>query len=73
MNKSWVVYKMTIPGQPVRKSAVCEQREWDEMERTRPGYHQLVWAGIPNESEAEKLARADSGNAQPSGYPKILV
>ena len=70
---SWVVYQMTIHGKESGMNAVCEQSEWDEMERTRPGYHQLVRAGIPNESEAEKLARADSGNAQPSGYPKALV
>ncbi len=42
-------------------SAVCEQGEWDEMERLQPGYHTLVRGGIRNEQEAEALARDGSG------------
>jgi hypothetical protein len=57
---AWVVYRMTIHGKPSETNAVCEQREWDVMELSRPGYHTLVKAGIPNEGEAERLARAVS-------------
>jgi hypothetical protein len=57
----WVVYRMTIKGKPSGISAVCEQDEWDAMERERPGHHTLVLAGIANEGEAERLARSSSG------------
>jgi len=57
----WVVYRMTIKGKPSVLSAVCEQGEWDAMERERPGHHTLVLAGIANEGEAERLARTSSG------------
>ena len=56
----WVVYRMTIHGKPSETNAVCEQCEWDAMELSRPGYHTLVKAGIPNEGEAERFARAAS-------------
>src|SRR5260370_41563325 len=56
-SKAWVVYRMTIHGKPTGMSAVCEQQEWDAMERAQPGHHTLVRAGITNEGEAERLAR----------------
>jgi hypothetical protein len=59
---SWVVYLMTVHNDPEGKAAVCEQTEWDEMERARPGYHTLVKSGIANEAEAELLARGTSGD-----------
>jgi len=65
----WVVYRMTIHGKPSGMNAVCEQGEWDAMERAVPGYHTLVRAGITNEGEAEQLARscpADDDNSQPA-------
>jgi hypothetical protein len=55
---SWVVFLMTIHGKASGMNAVCEQNEWEAMERERPGYHTLVQAGIANEGEAERLARA---------------
>ena len=58
----WVVYQMTIHNQVERMNAVCEQSEWDEMERARPGYHVLVRSGIPTEAEAERQARGTSGD-----------
>ena len=65
--ESWVVYKMTVWGKPPGPNAVCEQAEWDEMERARPGYHTLIRAGIPNEPEAERLAReAPGGTTAPA-------
>jgi hypothetical protein len=53
---TWVVFKRTIPNQG-SFPAVCQQPEWEALERLHPGYHQLVHAGIPSEVEAEKLAR----------------
>jgi hypothetical protein len=57
----WVVYRMTIHGKANGMSAVCEQGEWEAMERDRPGYHTLILGGIANEGEAERLARHSSG------------
>ena len=65
---SWVVYRMTIHGKPSGRSAVCEQSEWEAMERASPGYHMLVRAGITNEGEAERLARSGPVDA-PTGKP----
>jgi hypothetical protein len=48
---------MTIPGNPKGMKAICEQREWEAMERVNPGYHKLIQSGITNEGEAERLAR----------------
>jgi hypothetical protein len=58
MAVKWVVYQMTVHGKPSGVNAVCEQTEWDAMERSRFGYHRLVRAGLASETEAEKLARA---------------
>ena len=55
--KSWVVYLMTVHGKTSGVNAVCEQGEWEAMERARPGYHMLLRAGVANEGEAERLAR----------------
>jgi hypothetical protein len=57
----WVVYKMTLLGRLLGPNAVCEQGEWDKMERDRPGYHTLIREGITSESEAEHLARESPG------------
>ncbi len=54
---SWVVYKMTWFGKATGGNAVCEQAEWDEMQRSRPGFYTLVRSGIANEGEAERFAR----------------
>ena len=57
---SWVVYRMTLRGKTSGMNAVCEQSEWEAMERIKPGYHTLIRAGITNEGEAERLARSSS-------------
>jgi hypothetical protein len=62
---TWVVYLMTIHKQVEPMNAVCSQDEWDAMERSRPGHHPLVHAGIASEREAELLARGTSGDAKP--------
>jgi hypothetical protein len=46
-------------------NVVCEQREWELLERARPGFHQLVRDGILTEQEAEKLARGTAGDTPP--------
>lgn len=58
---AWVVYRMALQKNPTGGVAICEQAEWDEMERSRPGYHKLIREGIPSETEAEQLARDQSG------------
>ena len=58
---SWVVYRMTIHGKESGMNAVCQQNEWDAMERAQPGHHKLIQAGITSEGEAEKLARGTAG------------
>src|SRR5262245_40418368 len=40
---TWVVYKTA--GQQGEVRAVCEQGEWDEMEKGRPGQHTLIKKG----------------------------
>jgi hypothetical protein len=63
----WVVYQMILHGQSAPMNAVCKQDEWDVMERDRPGYYKLILSGIPNEAEAERLARGTSGDAKRRG------
>ena len=63
--QSWVVYRVTIKGQTAGPNAVCEQAEWEAMERDRPGLHTLIRAGITSEGEAERLARGTSGDPVP--------
>ena len=66
---TWVVYAMAFFRKAVGCNAVCEQAEWDAMERDRPGLHTLIRAGIATEGEAERLARGTSGDPvrKPSG------
>ena len=59
----WVVYLMTLHGKKSGMNAVCEQGEWEAMERINPGRHTLVLAGIRNEGEAERLARQGAVDA----------
>ena len=60
----WVVYRMGARERTAGLRAVCNQREWDEMEHYRPGYHTLVRDHITNEAEAELLARGTSGDGK---------
>jgi hypothetical protein len=68
---SWVVFKMSIHGKPSGMSAVCEQREWDEMELAQPGHHTLVRSGITNEGEAERLARSGPVDDSTIGFSAL--
>jgi hypothetical protein len=60
--RSWVVYRMTLHQGTFGGNVVCEQREWDALEQSRPGFHLLVRAGIATEQEAERLARGTAGD-----------
>jgi hypothetical protein len=70
MNKTWVVYRMTLPKQIACGNVVCEQAEWDAIELARPGYHVLLYSGIKTEQEAERLARGTAGDTYRSGSAK---
>ena len=67
---AWVVYKMTMPKNAVGGNVVCEQREWEALEASRPGFHTLLHSGLTTEQEAEKLARGTAGEAPPRS-PKV--
>jgi hypothetical protein len=60
----WVVYTTDPLGKTPGINAVCEQSEWDAMERDKPGQHTLVHSGIASEAEAERLARGTSGDSR---------
>ena len=57
--QSWVVYRITVHKKPTG-TAVCEQQEWDAMERVHHGRHTLIHSGVANEGEAERLARSNA-------------
>jgi hypothetical protein len=61
---------MTLHGNAVAGNVVCEQREWEALERARPGFHTLLHSGIKTEQEAEKLARGTAGETPPRGSKK---
>ena len=71
--ESWVVYRMPVRHCPDGLRAVCEQAEWDAMELANPGVNTLVRAGIPNEGEAERLARGTSGAAPRRGARRAVT
>ena len=58
----WVVYRTKLPGKQLEVNAICEQGEWEAMERAQPGAHTLVRGKIASEAEAERLARGTSGD-----------
>jgi hypothetical protein len=58
---TWVVYERRIYKQTIGQNAVCEQSEWEEMERSQPGQQHLIKAGIATETEAERYARSGPG------------
>jgi hypothetical protein len=69
-NVLWVVYRMRDDKKADGRNVVCEQSEWDEMERRRPGYYTLVRQSIASEAQADKLARGTSGDDLKSGYAR---
>jgi len=65
-NESWVVYEMKIHGKMSGAAAVCQQSEWEAMEREHPGHHLLIRAGIASEGEAEQFARDRPASTPPA-------
>jgi len=63
--EAWVVYKMSLNGKAPGPNAVCEQGEWDAMEKAEPGRHTLIREGIKSEAEAERVARESQGGTTP--------
>ncbi|QDU23704.1 hypothetical protein [Urbifossiella limnaea] len=66
-NESWVIYQTINKGVVTGPNSVCEQTEWEELERSRPGSQSLVQQGISSEGVAERLARGTSGDPVPRG------
>ena len=62
---AWVIYQAVSKGFAGGPNMVCEQAEWDVLERLRPGAHSLVQCGIATEGIAERLARGTSGDPKP--------
>jgi hypothetical protein len=71
--EAWVVYQMPVKGQPEGMRAVCEQQEWDAMERSKPGHFTLIASGILNEGQAEQLARGKAGATLPRKAKQAMV
>jgi len=67
---AWVVYSFPLNGNPEAMRAVCDQAEWEALDRSKPGFYTLIRAGITNEGEAERLARGTAGAARPR-VPKV--
>jgi hypothetical protein len=68
---SWVVYLVTMRGKPSGMAAVCEQSEWNAMERAQPGHHKLIRGEIASEGEAEQLARNQPAPDSPAPAPEL--
>lgn len=66
-DESWVIYQTVNRGVVTGPNSVCEQDEWEAMERLRPGGQSLVQQGIATEGVAERLARGTSGDPVPRG------
>ncbi len=64
--ESWVVYQTTFGPKSAPMSVVCEQSEWEALERSTPGRRTLLRSGIPTEAQAESFARG-APRGKPSG------
>ena len=62
---SWVVYRAVVQGVATGPNGVCEQAEWEAMERAKPGGTVVVRSGIADEAVAERLARGTAGDPVP--------
>jgi hypothetical protein len=62
-SSTWVVYQ-SVQGKQMGAKSICDQREWEALERTNPGVNELLASGLMSESQAEKLARGTSGDAK---------
>lgn len=72
--QTWVIYQAVVKGVANGGHGVCEQEEWDRMERSSPGRQVLIQAGIASEAVAERLARGTKGDPVPrKSVPKLTV
>jgi hypothetical protein len=62
---SWVIYQTVRQGVVSGVNGLCQQNEWEKMERSNPGAQVLIQGGIASEGEAERLARGASGDTKP--------
>jgi hypothetical protein len=69
----WVVYVKAIAGSSEGIRVICEQSEWNTLDRTRPGEFTLVREGITSEGEAERLARGTSGDRPKEVKKRVAV
>jgi hypothetical protein len=67
-NSTWVVYQ-SVQGKQMGAKSICEQREWEALERSHPGANELLATGLNSESQAEKLARGTSGDVKKRAVP----
>jgi hypothetical protein len=58
--QSWVIYRAVVDGEVTGPYGVCEQCEWEAMERTMPGGTFVIQSGIADEGVAVRLARGSS-------------
>lgn len=63
--ESWVIYRAVIKGEVAGPNGVCEQADWEAMERAKPGGTVVIQAGIADEAVAERRARGTSGDPRP--------
>jgi hypothetical protein len=52
-----VVYEKTVHRRDIGQNADCEHCDWEEMERMRPGFQNIIKAGIATEQEVDRYAR----------------
>jgi hypothetical protein len=69
----WVVYRIPVRDDPLGRSGVCSEREWDTLTAARPGFYALVRDGIASEGEAERFARGTAGDQRigPAKRPRL--
>lgn len=59
-SESWVIYRAVVDGKVTESNGVCDQAEWEAMERATPGGTFVIQSGIADEMVAERLARSAS-------------
>jgi hypothetical protein len=74
---SWVVYQVALGRHVSGVNAVCEQGEWEAMQRAQLGDRTLIRAGIPTVGEAQRFAKgvplvgAARGGTDTAGRPAL--
>ena len=60
-DESWVIYQAVIKGVVSGPNAVCEQAEWEAMERAKPGCTWVVQSGIATEGDHAVKVVSETG------------